>query len=94
MIAEMPPDVGEIGDHIEPILFQMGGGAEARNHQQLRRLDGAAGEDDGAVGVDRPARGLGGDGLAITDDELQRFGPGPHFEVLRQIRKRMQIGDG
>ena len=48
----------QIDDRLDAHLAQMRGRADAGQHQQLRRVEGAAGEDHLALGVDRDASPL------------------------------------
>ena len=43
---------GQIDDGLDPVLLQMGGGANAREHEQLRCVEGAGGNDDLLVRID------------------------------------------
>ena len=36
MIVQMPADTGQIVDHRDAVALQLGAGADAREHQQLR----------------------------------------------------------
>ena len=57
-------------------------------------MDGAAGKDNGAAGVNDAARGFSADGFAVRDENFRGLGFGPDLKMLRQFGKGMQIGDG
>jgi hypothetical protein len=54
MILEVRTDAGERLDDLDTVLTQMVFRADAGEHQQLWRIDGAAAQDDLAAGADRP----------------------------------------
>ncbi len=94
MVAEMFAHLGHIGHKGNPELAQMLRRAKAGEHHELRRLDGAAGEDHGAAGVNGSARGFSADGLAILDENFCGLGFRPDLQMFRQFGQGMQIGDG
>ena len=49
MVLEVAADTRQIGDHGDPEPVQMLGRTKAREHQELRRLDRASGEDHLAI---------------------------------------------
>jgi hypothetical protein len=49
MVVKVFADAGPVGHDINAELFQMRGGADARQQQQLRRADGARTQDDFAA---------------------------------------------
>ena len=94
MVAEMFAHIRHIGHNRNPQPAQMLRRAKAGEHHELRRLDGAAGEDHGAVGVNGSARGFSANGLAVLDEDFRGLGLGPDLEMFRQLGQGMQIGDG
>ena len=52
MILQILADAGERHFCLDAVAAQLRGLADARQHQELRRVDGAAGEDDFACGID------------------------------------------
>ena len=85
MIAEVATDPAEVGVDVDPHFDQVLGRADAGQHQQLRAVDRAAGQDDLGVGpralelavvqVAHPGR------LAALDDHLRDQGVGVDGEV-------------
>ena len=76
MVVEVLADAGQFVLHPDAVLLQLRRGADARQKQDLRRVDGAAGDDDLAPRrQDCRAAILGPDGdadsaLAIEVDVL------------------------
>jgi hypothetical protein len=50
VVLQVLADAREIVDDLDPQLRQLVGGADARQEQEVRRADGAAGEQDLARG--------------------------------------------
>jgi hypothetical protein len=71
VVLEVRADAGAVGDDGEAVLGEVGGGAYAREHQELRRVDRGGGEDDLGAGGDDLAPGAAGDldagGAAVHD---------------------------
>jgi hypothetical protein len=85
MVAEVAADPRAVGPHVDAHLDQVVGRADAGQHQQLRAVDGAAGQDDLRVGLGDlgyTVPGVGdAPGLAALDDDLGDQGVGVHREV-------------
>ena len=60
MVVQVVAD-RQVGDHVDAVLAQVAGRADAGQHQQLRRAEDAGAEDDLAVGPDRLPPGRGDD---------------------------------
>ena len=50
VIVQVLADARQVVHHLDAVLAEMLGRADARQHQQLRRADGAGGDDDFALG--------------------------------------------
>jgi len=78
---------GHVGDHVDAVLAQVVGGPDSGQHEQLRRSDGAGGQDDLGPGARRliPAAGPVGHagGAAALDDQPGDERVGDDREVLR-----------
>ena len=85
MILKVASDPAQRHAHTDADLGQVVGSTNAREHQQLRRVDGAAAEDDLARGVREPgaaaAQILDPDGAAILDCDARGMRPCPHRQV-------------
>lgn len=51
MVVQVLADAGQVRGHLDAELAQVRGRSDTREHQQLRRIDRAAGQDDLACGV-------------------------------------------
>ena len=51
MVLQVPADAGQIVDDPDAVLLQMPGRADAGEHQELRRVDRPAAQDDFAAGA-------------------------------------------
>ena len=69
-------------------------GAKTRQHHELRGLDGTAGQDHCAAGMNRSPRSFSADCLAIFDENFCSLGFRPNFQMPREFGKGVQIGDG
>ena len=90
-------DAGQVVDDLDADLAQVGRGADAGQHQQLGRVDGATGQDHLGVGVDRRVLVAGpvgdADRASAVDDHPLDEGAGAHGEV-RPILGRLEVGLG
>ena len=76
MVLQVLPDAGQVLDHRDLELPQMIGGTDARQHQDLRRIDGAARDDHLAPGA--------GDRLLARPSYIPR-------PMARRPSKRMRV---
>ena len=80
MILQVGADAGQVDGRLDAHGAQMIRRADARQHKQLGRVDGAAGEDDVAVGAHRAALApvvvLDAHGAVALDHHPARQGPG------------------
>jgi hypothetical protein len=85
VVAEVHADSAAVHHHVDAMLDQVLGRADAGQHQQLRAVDRAAGQDD--LGVGAGGHGLAvvqvahAGGLAALDDHLGDQGAGVDGEV-------------
>ena len=96
VILEVAADRGLVEPHVDAERGQLVGGADAGEHQQLRRLVGAGGEDDLAGGLQR--------GRRAVDDRLdagragaveQHAGDERHRDQrqVRALEHGVEVGD-
>jgi hypothetical protein len=85
MVAEVLADLGGVGQDLDAALAEVLAGADAGQHQQLRRVHGAAAQDHLAAGVDRAAavviEELHADGAAALEQDAGHEGAGADDEV-------------
>ena len=97
MVAEVRADAAAVRHHVDAHLDQVLGRADTGQHQQLRTVDRAAGQDDLGVGAD--GHGLAvvqvahAGGLAALDDHLGDQGVGVDGQV-RPGHGGVQVGGG
>ncbi len=86
----------QVGDHVDAVLAQVGGRADAGQHQQLGRAVDARAQDHLAAGRDRAAAVPGDDldpgGAAAGDDDPGDAGAGGDGEVRQAVV--VQVADG
>ena len=94
MVLEVLAHAGQVGDHRNAELPQLLGRADAGEHQQLRRGEGAGGEDRLALGhghlLATAAAVADSARAAVADLDAEHLGPGDNAEVLA-TRCRSQI---
>jgi hypothetical protein len=80
------------------MAWRCAAGADARQHQHLRRVDGPAAQDDLARGAQHVLAGpvaIGdADGAAILDHHAHHLRPGDEAEVAVPLQGRLEIGGG
>jgi len=85
MVGQVAADARAVRQHVDAHLDQVVGRADAGQHQQLRAVHRAAGQDDlgAGQGAGRLAvpQVIHADGLAAFDDDLRDQGVGEHREV-------------
>ncbi len=54
MLLQVPPDAGAVVQYRDALVLEVRGRADPGEHQQMRRIIGAAGEDHFAGGADDP----------------------------------------
>ncbi len=95
VVEQVRPHLGHVAHHLDAVLAQVGRGADAGEHEQLGRVDGAAGEDDFAPGADHLASAvalvLHPDGAGSVEHHPSHQGLGDHVEVGPR-RRRTQVG--
>ena len=96
VVLQIGPDAGNIGLDRDAVLAQMIGGADSRQHQEVRRLVRTGGNDDLARAPHHARLALLKDahahGASLFDDEPQRLGVGQHMKI-RPPARRPQISD-
>ena len=87
MILQIGPDTGLMQDGRNTVRRQLLRGADARQHQKLRRADGARRDNDLAAGMDRV-------GLAVPGHIPRRWrGIAPKKNASRlRLRDHLEIG--
>ena len=97
VVAEVLADRRLVEDHLDFAHRQVLGRADAGEHQQLRRVVGAAAEDHlalGAVLLDLPElRGRDPDRPVALEQDPVDLRVGHHGQV-RPLHRRVQVGDG
>ena len=97
MVLQVGADAGPVGDHIDAVLLQVLAGADAGEHENLRRVDGGRREDDLAPGADAADRAAGlvldAGGAPAFDDHPANVGVGLQPEVAA-LHRRLEIGIG
>jgi hypothetical protein len=96
MILQVRPHARTVGDHGDGVLGEMRAGADAREHQELRRVDRGGREDDLAPGRD------GLRGLAAADHDARGAALADHHplgEAAQDLhparpQRRPQVGVG
>ena len=91
VVVQVAPDAGQVGDDVDPEAAELVGRADAREQQQLRRLDRAGADDDLALGADPLDRAvpddLDADAARALEEQPLRVRAGQHGEV-RASRRR------
>ena len=90
VILQVGADVGHVGDHRDAVPAQMVGRAEPGQHQQLRRVDRARGEDHLAgldpLGIVPAATQSHADGAALLDQHALDQRMRAHVQVVAPTR--------
>ena len=90
------PDARAVGDHVDAVLCQMGRRADARQHQQFRRVDRRRRDDDLTAGTQNfgfaTAQHLDPDSATVFNHDALRQGA-DELDVAGLLR-RPQIGVG
>jgi hypothetical protein len=85
VLLEILPDAGQVVLHRDAGLLQMVRRADTRQHEQLRRVDGAAGQDYftfSAIAQDAAVlRELDADGALALEQHAEREGAGLYVHV-------------
>src|SRR5271166_5241034 len=85
MVLKIQADLGRIVDEVDSEAFQALGGADPRDHQELRRSEGAATNHDLAARVKPPlgaAETIGdADGAPSLEQNAPRLTVGKHLEI-------------
>ena len=76
MVLQIAADAGPVGDHLDAVFPEMRGRADARQHQELRRIDRRGGDDHFASRLNDlnlfASFDLDADGALILDDHPPR----------------------
>lgn len=76
MVLQVGADAGAVGDHVDAVVGEMRAGADARQHQELGRVEGGGGEDHLGIRADDFLTALAGDldadGAAVLEDDAAR----------------------
>ena len=94
MVLQPLADAGEVGDHVDAVLAQVGGRPDAGEHQQVRAVHRAAAEQHLARGGRRDLAatapiGDAGGALAL-DDDAGGERAGLHVEVV-PVARRLEV---
>ena len=96
MILQVLPHARTVGDNVDAVFGQMRGRADARQHQQFRRIDGRGRNDDFPVRTDHlhpaPARHLDAHGAALLDHNAA--GEAADHRTIGPFQRGAQIGIG
>ena len=96
MVGEIRAHRRQVEPDVEPVLAQVRGRADARQHQQLRRVVRAGAEHHLALGAQRlrdaVAHDLGPD-RAVALEQQPGHGRTGHEREVRARERRMQVGD-
>jgi hypothetical protein len=96
MLLQILADARQVLDHVDADRAEVVGGADPRQHQQLRGAVGARRQDDFPVGADLLELALShifdADRPAALDQDAHRLGMGEDGEVGPRLHRRMQIG--
>ena len=96
VVLQVLAHTGAVGDHLDTMLCQMGRRADARQHQQLGRVDGGRRDDHLAAGAQHlglaTAQHLDPDSATVFDHDPLRQGA-DEFDVAGRLRGP-QIGVG
>ena len=98
MVLEALPDSGKVACHLDAECRQLGRRSDARQHQKLRRRDGAHRQDHRPCSSDGPRRAAapaddGAGRPAVLDDEAERRAVGHEAEIA-PTRCRPEKGIG
>ncbi len=95
MILQVAADLGQVGDHRDAVFAQVIGWPESGQHQQLRRVDRAAGDDHlagvDALGVMPAAAQLHADRAAAIEQHAFDQGVRVYLQIPA-LAYRFQIG--
>ena len=98
MVVQVAPDAGQVGDDVDAEPPELLGRTDAREQQQLRRLDRAAADDHLALGADlrdgAVADDLDADAPPTLEQQPLRAGSRQHGEVGRTRDRRQEGGRG
>ena len=89
VILEMAADIGQVGDAGESQRAQLVGRADARQHQQARRIDRPGTEQHVALGSHDPSGQTHAEAPAALDLEAEHLGAGEQID-LRLTRSALQ----
>ena len=97
MVLQVGADAGPVGDDRDAVLAQVRRRADARQHEERRRVDRGCGEHDLGVRpdpADRPAALIfDADRPAALHDDAAHMGPRPQLQVAA-LQRRLEIGVG
>ncbi len=91
MVLQIAPDTGAIRNHIDAMLGQMRGRPDARQHEDLGRVDRRGGEDHLTPRPDRPATGQSDANRAplFQHDALHE----PAYQItVRAFERGLEVG--
>ena len=100
MILQILSDLRPVDQHRDIVRLQVFGRSDARQHQQLRRLDGAGRKNDATARLDvsRPIAGTtdNADGLSSLEQHARHLRVGEHGEIVAllswpEIRLRRRL---
>ena len=94
VVVQVLPDAGQVAEHVDAALLQQGAGADARQLQDLRRADGAGGQDHLAprrqpLAGQQLDPGCARAGAVRFDRDAPHLRVGPHGQV-RPLPDRAQ----
>src|SRR5687768_1851806 len=98
MVLEVPANTGEVVTHLDPGRAQVIGGTDTGDHEQLRRVDRAGGEDDLTLCM-RSHEGAGPnvldtEGAPSLEENAHRMGAGDDGEIGAPHRRAQIRGCG
>src|SRR5271166_6291559 len=94
MVLKVVADPRRIADDLDPVTLQLLGRPDPRDHQQLRRAEGAAGHNDLAPRIEQLLRVAAANDHAARPPAFERDAARLSVRKDRQIRQRrgLQIG--